>query len=63
MADRSSLVVGLLALAAAALGLLDAGGALEGVDGGVVAAVALVVLAVAAVVASLVSLRGRRPPG
>jgi hypothetical protein len=63
MADRTSLVVGLLALAAAALGLLHAGGALDRVDGGVVAAVALVVLASVAVVASLVSLRGRRRPG
>lgn len=61
MADRTSLVVGLLALVAAGLGLLHAAGALADVDGALVGAVVLVGLGVVAVVASVLSLRGRRP--
>jgi hypothetical protein len=63
MADRTSLVVGLLALVAAGLGLLHAAGVLADVhvDGSVVGAVVLVALGVVAVVASVLSLRGRRP--
>lgn len=61
MADRTSLLVGLLALLASGLGLLHAAGALDHVDGAAVGAVVLVALGLVAVVASLLSLRGRRP--
>ena len=60
--DSFSFVVGLLALVAASLALLDRAGELQ-VDGGVTAAALLLVVGVAGLVKAALRLRGPRPPG